>query len=61
MSGLREQLGLTQKDFAAYLGVGRRTLIRWEMGGAWPRGLAYNRLLNAAREAGYPPPPPRED
>ncbi len=51
MSGLRQQLGLTQEDIAKTLGVTTRTVISWENGQHEPRLTvrqmkALCRLLN---------------
>lgn len=47
----RKSLGLTQKDFADALGMGRngdRTLRRWENNESTPSALEYNAIMNFA-------------
>lgn len=47
----RKQLGLTQKDFADALGMGRngdRTLRRWENGESTPSTLEFNSIMRFA-------------
>ena len=49
-------LGLTQKDFADALGLGKfgdRTLRRWENGETQPSGLELKTLLSFANNAPY--------
>lgn len=43
----REEMGLTQEQWAARLGVTARTVARWESGEAEPRGAARS-AINAA-------------
>lgn len=53
----RESLGLTQKDFADALGLGRngdRTLRRWENGEHSPSPLEYNEIMNFANRTPFP-------
>lgn len=58
-SSIREKrlgLGLTQKDFADALGLGKfgdRTLRRWENGETQPSGLELKTLLSFANNAPY--------
>lgn len=47
IAALRARYGLSQKDFAALLGVGLSTLIKWENGLRSPSGAAA-RLLQIA-------------
>lgn len=52
----RASLGLTQKEFADALGLGKngdRTLRRWENGECTPSVLEYNAILNFANNAPY--------
>jgi transcriptional regulator with XRE-family HTH domain len=53
---LRERMGLSQADLAAFCGVERATLTRWELGIRTPRGEAALRyqqaLARLAAEAG---------
>ena len=52
----RKQLGLTQKDFADALGLGKngdRTLRRWENGESTPSKLEYNAIMNFAETIPY--------
>ena len=49
IAALRTQYGLTQKDFAALLGVGLSTLIKWENGLRHPSGSSA-RLLQIAEK-----------
>ena len=47
----RKSLGLTQKDFADALGMGKngeRTLRRWENGESTPSTLEYNTIISFA-------------
>ena len=47
----RKNLGLTQKDFADALGMGRngdRTLRRWENGESTPSVLEYKTIIQFA-------------
>lgn len=49
----RQTLGLTQKDFADALGMGRngeRTLRRWENGESTPSSLEYNSIMRFAEK-----------
>jgi putative transcriptional regulator len=50
---LREKAGVSQRTFAAMLGVGNRTLQDWEQGRRTPTGPAMNllRLYEAMPEA----------
>ena len=45
LRGVREELGLTQEQWAARLGVSVRTVSRWEQGEAEPRGAALRAAL----------------
>ena len=52
----RAALGLTQKEFADALGLGKngdRTLRRWENGECAPSVIEYNAILNFANNAPY--------
>lgn len=46
---IREQLGLSQSEFASLLGVSVRTLQDWEQGRRVPSGAARTLLLVAER------------
>lgn len=46
---VRQQSGLTQAEFAAALGVSKRTLEQWEQGRRAPSGAAQTLLKIAAR------------
>lgn len=48
--GLRDQLGLTQADFADMIGVSIRTLQNWEQGRREPEGPAKALLRVVERE-----------
>ncbi|MCO6559114.1 MAG: DNA (cytosine-5-)-methyltransferase [Bifidobacterium sp.] len=53
----REKLGLTQKDFADALGLGRngdRTLRRWENGESKPSRIEANAIMNFAQDIPFP-------
>ena len=53
----RQQLGLTQKEFADALGMGRsgdRTLRRWENGETCPSALELDRVMSFASETPFP-------
>ena len=39
IKGLREQTGMTQKEFAEYFGINLRTLQGWERGKQPPEGM----------------------
>lgn len=52
----RESLGLTQKDFADALGLGKfgdRTLRRWENGESKPSLIEYNAIMEFAQHTPY--------
>ncbi len=52
----RQELGLTQKDFADALGLGRngdRTLRRWENGESTPSALEYKSVMDFATETPF--------
>ena len=52
----RKNLGLTQKDFADALGMGRngdRTLRRWENGESAPSALEYKTILQFAEKTPF--------
>jgi putative transcriptional regulator len=53
IKGLREKAGVSQRTFAAMLGVSHRTLQDWEQGRRTPTGPAMNllRLYDAMPEA----------
>lgn len=53
IKALRERAGVSQRDFAAMLGVSNRTLQDWEQGRRTPTGPAMNllRLYEAMPEA----------
>jgi len=44
---IRQKLAMTQEEFAAYLGVDRITVNRWETGDFKPSALATEKLLSA--------------
>jgi len=53
----RIELGLTQKDFADALGMGKngdRTIRRWENGESTPSALELKSILNFAKEIPFP-------
>lgn len=53
----RQELGLTQKDFADALGLGKngdRTLRRWENGESAPSALEYKQIMDFAAEVPFP-------
>lgn len=55
----RQQLGLTQKDFADALGMGRngdRTLRRWENGESTPSALEYKTVMQFAEKVPFERP-----
>ena len=51
MKKLRNQLGLTQEQFAAKVGVTWSTVNRWENGRGKPSPLALAQINEIAREA----------
>ena len=56
----RLQLGLTQKELADALGMGKfgdRTLRRWENGETCPSALELNRVLSFAKDTPFPNTP----
>ncbi|MEF2097313.1 DNA (cytosine-5-)-methyltransferase [Bacillus sp. CFBP9009] len=56
----RERLGLTQKEFADALGLGKygdRTIRRWENGESTPSVLEFNAITNFPEEPRFPNPP----
>lgn len=46
---LRKRLGMTQKQFAAAVGVHVVTIIRWEKGSFNPSGLALEKINQLAK------------
>jgi len=48
VAGVREKLGLSQREFADMLGISRRTLENWEQGHREPTGAARVLLRIAA-------------
>lgn len=55
----RERLGLTQKEFADALGLGRygdRTLRRWENGESLPSKLEYKMIMEFPEDPPFPSP-----
>lgn len=55
----RQELGLTQKDFADALGLGKngdRTIRRWENGESTPSNLEYRMIMDFANEVPFPNP-----
>lgn len=53
----RRELGLTQKELADALGMGKngeRTLRRWENGETTPSSLEYDRIMSFAEETPFP-------
>jgi DNA-binding transcriptional regulator YiaG len=53
---LRQNLGLTQEEFAHRLGITVATVNRWENGHNSPTRLARKALLDLAAERGVPGP-----
>jgi putative transcriptional regulator len=53
IKALREKAGVSQREFAAMLGVSNRTLQEWEQGRRTPTGPAMNllRVYEASPEA----------
>ena len=51
---LRERLGLSQRAFAARVGVEMGTIVRWEKGRTTPRFLTTERLRQLQRELEEP-------
>lgn len=49
--GLRKQLGLTQEQFAAKIGVTWSTVNRWENGRGKPSPLALHNLMDLVKNA----------
>ena len=47
---IRENMGLTQEEFALILGISPRTLQEWEQGRRQPRGPARSLLLVAMHD-----------
>lgn len=47
---IRKELGLTQDQFAGFMGVSVGTLRNWEQGRREPRGAARSLLLVASKE-----------
>jgi putative transcriptional regulator len=47
---IREDMGMSQAQFAAYFGFSVRTLQEWEQWRSFPRGVAKNFLLLLQRE-----------
>ncbi len=45
IKAIRRRAGMTQKTFASYLGVSKKTVEAWELGRTHPTGPAY-RLIN---------------
>ncbi|RFU65118.1 DNA (cytosine-5-)-methyltransferase [Peribacillus glennii] len=55
----RDRLGLTQKEFADALGLGKngdRTLRRWENGESYPSPLEYKTIMDFPEEPPFPAP-----
>lgn len=53
----RKQLGLTQKEFADALGMGKngeRTIRRWENGETCPSPIEYRAVMNFAKKIPFP-------
>jgi DNA-binding transcriptional regulator YiaG len=50
---LREQLGLTQQEFARELNVRQQTVSEWETGQYRPRGASEKLLSIVAERAGF--------
>ena len=50
VKSIRESFGMSQNQFAAYLGFSVRTLQEWEQGRSVPRGVAKNFLILLQRE-----------
>lgn len=56
----RQQLGLTQKEFADALGLGKfgdRTLRRWENGETCPSAVEFNKIIEFANITPFPNTP----
>jgi len=49
IAGIREEIGLSQQQFARLLGVSVRTLQEWEQGRRTPSGAARTLILVASR------------
>ena len=47
---IREELGMSQSEFAEHFGFSVRTLQEWEQGRSEPRGVARNFLIVLRRE-----------
>lgn len=47
---IRENLSMSQSEFAAYFGFSVRTLQEWEQGRSVPRGVAKNFLILLQRD-----------
>ena len=47
---IREDLGMSQSEFAEHFGFSVRTLQEWEQGRSMPRGVARNFLIVLQRE-----------
>lgn len=41
---LRQKLDMTQEEFAKYIGVSWRTVMRWESGDSQPSNLALEKI-----------------
>lgn len=41
---LRQRLDMTQEEFAKYIGVSWRTVMRWESGDSQPSNLALEKI-----------------
>ncbi|MCO4101681.1 MAG: helix-turn-helix domain-containing protein [Gemmatimonas sp.] len=50
IKGIRDSYGLTQEQFERALGVGRKTVVRWERGTIPPSGAAHSLLWMAKFE-----------
>jgi DNA (cytosine-5)-methyltransferase 1 len=59
----RERLGLTQKEFADALGLGKygdRTLRRWENGETCPSDIEFKFIIDFPEDPPFPNPDPQE-
>ena len=64
VTAIRQRNGLSQRDFAASIGVPEGTLVNWEQGRRQPSGPAKVLLALLAKKPNlvmelYPAPPPR--
>ncbi|MGI9526965.1 MAG: helix-turn-helix domain-containing protein [Weeksellaceae bacterium] len=50
IKAIRNQLGMTQSEFANHVGVSVRTIIRWEQSGTQPLPHFKTRIIEMCRE-----------